>query len=445
MKKNQEFIEQHISTTSISEGNNLISKGKEFDNLGSLNNLFSKYLKSQRNIENRPQLNKESFPIRKIFKKREENFEIEMYFYFGIYQTKGFYKEGKYSPNINDYKSCRLLMKENYFYILNYYNKNRNTDIFINPENTFLDKLESQNIAEKDDLKYIKYDYELSRPLLCLNFNLLTCTLLINKKNSEEFTIMILGTKKQYSFIIKDKKEKEKFCYIIGNFINFSDGYIYNKLNLIFSHPKCYYNKTYITPDYFEYIAKTGDLILFQTNHILASGQRLYTCDNYDHIAFVNNTDGLLSLYDASKKSKCRHHYWGAFMASMNYVQFKKIVYRRLNIEEKNWKKKWEIQRRIEKGTEDFIEETKDKKYYLSLCNILCRGKPKNYEMKNEWEKCEGYSCSSLVAAYYIKLGIIKLKKTIHSVLPGDFEENKKICFKPGFSLGPEKIIEFST
>ena len=132
-------------------------------------------------------------------------------------------------------------------------------------------------------------------------------------------------------------------------------------------------------------------------------------------------------------------------MASMNYVQFKKIVYRRLNIEEKNWKKKWEIQRRIEKGTEDFIEETKDKKYYLSLCNILCRGKPKNYEMKNEWEKCEGYSCSSLVAAYYIKLGIIKLKKTIHSVLPGDFEENKKICFKPGFSLGPEKIIEFST
>ena len=76
MKKNQEFIEQHISTTSISEGNNLISKEKEFDNLGSLNNLFSKYLKSQRNIENRPQLNKESFPIRKIFKKREENFEI---------------------------------------------------------------------------------------------------------------------------------------------------------------------------------------------------------------------------------------------------------------------------------------------------------------------------------------------------------------------------------
>ena len=40
MKKNQEFIEQHISTTSISEGNNLISKEKEFDNLGSLNNLF---------------------------------------------------------------------------------------------------------------------------------------------------------------------------------------------------------------------------------------------------------------------------------------------------------------------------------------------------------------------------------------------------------------------
>ena len=131
-------------------------------------------------------------------------------------------------------------------------------------------------------------------------------------------------------------------------------------------------------------------------------------------------------------------------MSTSNYLFFNKVVYRRLNIEEKNYKKKNEIQNRIENETEKFLEQVKDKKYYLSICDILCKGKPKEYELKNEWEKAEGFSCSSLIAAYYIKLGIMKFTKTIHSVLPGDFQENKKLYFQPGFSFGPEKIIEFS-
>ena len=104
-----------------------------------------------------------------------------------------------------------------------------------------------------------------------------------------------------------------------------------------------------------------------------------------------------------------------------------------------------EIQSRIEKETEEFMEQVKDKKYYLSICNILFKGNPKEYELKNEWEKAEGFSCSSLIAAYYIKLGIMKFQKTVHCILPGDFEQNKKLCFQSGFSLGPEKIIDFSS
>ena len=80
-----------------------------------------------------------------------------------------------------------------------------------------------------------------------------------------------------------------------------------NQLNLIFSHSKTFNSKTYITPDYFEYIAKTGDIVLFQTNHILTKAQRCYTCDNYDHIALVYSNYGFLSLFDASKKNKCQH------------------------------------------------------------------------------------------------------------------------------------------
>ena len=441
--KNEKTLEENNPQISmilmdISDNNNLINKDES-------KGIFYNIISTKPFLKNEYTNNNNSFTLSKIFHQKKDKFENEIFDNFGIYQTEGFYKEGKYSKNINEYKPCRLLIKENYFYVLKNNNRNKMFDMYVNPENSFLDKLESNNIVEKQEIKYIKYDYELSNPLLCLDFNLMTCTLLINKKNLNEFTILILGTKKQYSFIIQDSKIKDKFCYLIGNFIFNTEGYTNNKLNLIFSHPKEYNKKTYITPEYFEYIAKTGDLILFQTDHILSTAQRCYTCDKYDHIALIFKNYGLLSLFDASKKNKCQYHYWGTFMATLNHICFSKVVYRRLNIEEKNKKKKAEIQNKIEKDTEIFLEQVIDKKYHLSFCDILFKGKPKEYELKNDWNKAEGFNCSSLIAAYYIKLGIIKLDKTIHSVLPGDFEENKKLNFLPGFSLGPEKIIEFSS
>ena len=420
------------------ENNNLINNS---ENTG----IFYNILKYKKNPTLENTKNNKPFSLLKVFHKRKDNFEAEFFDNFDIYQTEGFYREGKYTQNIIEYIPCRLLIKENYFYVLKNNNRNRINNMYINPENSFLDKLDSHNIIEKQEIKYAKYDYELSKPLLCLNLNLITCSLLINKKDLNEFTILILGTKKQYSFIIKTPEIKNKFCYLLGLFIYNSDGYAMNKLNLIFSHPKHFNKKTYITPEYFEYIAKTGDLILFQTNHILTKAQRCYTCDKYDHIALIFKNYGLLSLFDASKKNKCQYHYWGTFMATLNHISFFKVVYRRLNIEEKNMKKKIEIQNKIEKDTEEFLEQVIDKKYHLSLCNILFKGRPDEYELNQDWNQAEGFSCSSLIAAYYIKLGIIQLDKTIHSILPGDFEENKYLNFLPGFSLGPEKIIEFSS
>ena len=438
------------SLLNITESNNLMHQEVENkipEEKTYINDLFAKYLKSPKiNIDNFKN-NNIHLSFSKIFQEREYCFESELYKYFDNYQTLALYKEGEYSHNIKYYKECRLLIKEGYLYILNYSN-NRTMNILsqnlINPDNSFLLRLEHDKTINEEDKKYIKFDYELSRPLSCLNLDLLTCKLLINKIYLNEFTILILGTNKKYSFIIEEKENKEKFCYLLGNLIYNSEGYRNNRLNLVLTH-KYFYSKTYITPEDFEYIAKTGDLLLFKTRHILADIQRSFTCDNYDHIAFIHNNCGFITLYDSSKKGSCKSHYWGLFKSSNNHLNFKRICYRRLNIEEKNNAKKLKIQENIDNITEQFMNDMYDKKYYLSFCNLLFKGNPKQYEINGEWEKAEGFSCSSLIAALYIKLGIMKLNNTIHSIKPGDFEQNKNLCFLPGFSLGPEKIIDFSS
>ena len=225
--KNEISIEEINPQISIimmntSDNNNLINKD---ENKGIFYNIF----KPKIFAKNKYKINNNLFTLSKILQNKNNKFENELFDNFKIYKTEAFYKEGKCSKNINEYKPCRLLIKENNFYVLRNNNRTKISDMYINPENSFLDKLDNHNIVEKNDIKYIKYDYELSNPYLCLDFNLMTCTLLINKKNLNEFTILILGTKKQYSFIIQDSKQRDKFCYILGTFIYNSEGYANNK------------------------------------------------------------------------------------------------------------------------------------------------------------------------------------------------------------------------
>ena len=82
----------------------------------------------------------------------------------------------------------------------------------------------------------------------------------------------------------------------------------------------------------------------------------------------------------------------------------------------------------------------------MSILKMIIDRKPKEYEISGEWEKAKGYCCSALTAAYYIYIGVMKLEKSVHCIKPGDFEQDRnRVTFLPGFSLGPEIIIEFST
>jgi hypothetical protein len=107
------------------ENNNLINNS---ENKG----IFYNILKYKKNPTLENTKNNKPFSLLKVFHKRKDNFEAEFFDNFDIYQTEGFYREGKYTQNIIEYIPCRLLIKENYFYILKNNNRNRMNNMYIN-------------------------------------------------------------------------------------------------------------------------------------------------------------------------------------------------------------------------------------------------------------------------------------------------------------------------
>ena len=115
------------------------------------------------------------------------------------------------------------------------------------------------------------------------------------------------------------------------------------------------------------------------------------------------------------------------------------------NYENKEKNKEIENQNNFENKFFEFLDKLKGKDYYLSIPKFLCCKKPESYEKEKKWEETKGFCCSALVAAMYLTIGIMKLEKSVHSTKPGDFEQDRNcIRFNEGYSLGPEKIIEFS-
>ena len=348
---------------------------------------------------------------------------------------------------------CNLLIVREYLYILKIeeninVKKEKNIN---NPDLSLIYQLEKEekNQEIEDNLKTT---YELCHPLICINFNMLSCKLLLNKndinnkeKDLYEIQIIILGTKVKILFYIKNYEQYKTFSYIIGQKIFLSEGNKVNKMGLCLRN-KDFYKDTYISTSEFESIAKTGDMLLFITMDCISDIQRVFTRDQYDHIALVIIKDGEIEILEATSNEKCSLMEWRKFKFCLFNLIFKKIVLRRLNIEEKDPNKVREIRKNIDEKTKTFIEKIHKKEYEMSLLKMAFSRKPEQYEIDGEWEKGTGYCCSALNAAFYVYCGIMKLEKSVHSVRPGDFEQDKnRLTLLPGFSFGPEKIIEFST
>ena len=373
--------------------------------------------------------------------------EYKLYEKNNIFQTKIIYEK----------KESNLLLYKEYLYILEIKplkNEAKPKNNEYNPDLSLINKIRNNkfgiDITEKNNIKNI---YELSHPLLCLNFNLLSCKLLLNKKNSElknnnnnyyEIKILILGSSKKISFFVNNYENYQKISYLLGNKIYNYEGYKINRIGLSLRKDK-FYRDTFISFRDFDTIVNTGDLLLFRTIGSISNCQRLFTCDQYDHSAIIIKRHGMAEILECTSNEKCNLLQWSQFKYKLYNLFFNKIVLRSLNIEEDDPIILNEIKKRIEKKSLEFIEKVNKKDYYLSFLKMVFKPKPEQYEINGKWENSEGFCCSALNSAFYSYIGVIKLEKSVHCMKPGDFEQDKnRLTILPGFSFGPEKVIDFS-
>ena len=405
-------------------------------------------LLNYKNFNNESNVNKiNSYRFLEIMKEnREKKFKKEFHDNFLTYSTTIFFKYGEYTSNINNYKECIIILRKPFLYVLNQNNSpiTEETIKFLNPDISLINTIENNNKKTNKYNFMLKNKYNLSSPLLTLNFNLLSCILLINKNNINEFQIMILGWKNKFSFIINDTILFKKYVFLIHNLIKNTDGSHRNLLGLSLRN-NIFYKEIYITLYEFEKEAKTGDLLLFKTMDSYANCQRFFTCDEYDHVGIILYKNKKIYIFESTSLGKCTPLSWNSFKQLFFNLVYYKIAYRKLNYENNDIEKQLEIQTKLEDNCIFFTDDLKGKDYYLSLSKILCCKSPDSYEYENNFYKAKGFCCSSLVAAIYLKLGVVKLVKSVHSTRPGDFEQNNnRLTFSEGFSLGPEKIIDFS-
>ena len=420
------------------------------NNLSFLNDDFS--LNTSKNEKSNDIINskKDDSNLRKILEEKNEIFEDQYnnrkYFNFFI---KVIYKNKK------EEIECPLLLKDNELYILNP-NNILNETLFYNSHNKDLINKDNKNDDENEDEdnKILKEEnifislqkrYNFSKPLFYINFDLLTCKLLINKKTNW-IKILILGCKKSLNILILDNDNFNRFIYLVNERIFNSEGNKNNLIELSLRKKPTFINNNFISIKEFESIAKTGDFIIFKSKFCGSRCQRVFTRDTYDHIALIENKNGEISLYQSSKNGDTNFLFWDYIIENSLYLYFDLITYRRLNFEADNDDELKRKQNEIENKFDDFSKDTIFKKYFLSFKNLLfCNGNKQERKGKRDWSKIKGFSCSSLATAFYIEIGAIKYNRNIHSVKPGDFQSNKNtLTFNDKFSFGPEKIIDFS-
>ena len=316
---------------------------------------------------------------------------------------------------------------------------------------------------------------DIFNPIFFIDFNMVTCELVIHKKK-QKFRLIILGknleekdyeNNKDYIYKYRTVKfkmpyeSKEVFkliCENINKSIILSNGYKSNIFGINLRNNFC--KEYFINHKKFVSVGNTGDILLFKGHSTESQLQRLITSDDYDHVGIlIRNKDGL-NVYESTGSDGVKLRPWHEFITYYWYLLYDVMAFRKLKVDIEamkqyitgqndnikmndiidNDKIKEMFYYHFNKNVEKFIEQTEDKKYVFSKIGYFCTTKMKKNSIIRK-----SYSCSELIAALYYYIGIITDTYEARNYLPGHFAKKCIIHFKKGFSLSEEYVIDFSS
>jgi len=192
-----------------------------------------------------------------------------------------------------------------------------------------------------------------------------------------------------------------------------------------------------ITAAQFKDKARSGDIVLFQTDNLSGKVIRKFTSGEYDHVAIVFNfTTGKCGILESLQNTGVAAFLWDDLVKTKAYREYKRVVIRPLIIPPCN-------KRQLLQKIERFIFDASQShlKYGLGATKMM-RKKSLAQEV---WDKDRTYFCSELVAKCLKSISLLRADPASCQYLPCDFSEATSIQLLKGCYFGKEVDIGFES
>lgn len=255
-----------------------------------------------------------------------------------------------------------------------------------------------------------------------LNFNLVTVRVFIV---DDEIQIFPVGSSKSFHFKARSQVEFDAWAVALHCHITESVG---AELPLIkTTQVRKYWRKNFITMEQLRTSAQTGDLLLFKSKSAGGFALRIISESDYDHVGMlVTLANGKLFLLEALGKTGVQLVNFEHFLANEWQRLYKKITHRPL----------------ICQRTSEFFDKFK-------TYTRMWIGKPYRLNMKQvmntnpHTEEFSSFFCSELVAAMYMKLGLLSESVPAADYWPRSFSDKKLTHMSAVVRLGQEMPVMF--
>ncbi|CBZ49666.1 putative PH domain-containing protein [Neospora caninum Liverpool] len=183
-----------------------------------------------------------------------------------------------------------------------------------------------------------------------------------------------------------------------------------------------------ISPDKFEEIVDTGDIILFRTKKFPAQLQRAVTRGHYDHVGMMlRNQDKDIFILESMGDTGVIITSWKTFVKAKWYTAYRKVVLRRLR-----WSRQPESLSRLLA----FLQKVVGRNYELTFSKLFATGVAPDKPDK-------GYFCSELVAAALKEIGALPEDTKCARYWPHTFAAGSALKLSEGFELDEELLVDF--